>query len=371
MKKILSLLAAAAVTVLAVSGCTVTDEDAMKKAAQSETELQSEIDITTVEASTESETEITEPETEVTEAKTEASTAAPVKEVSVRPAEWVNVEWESYSNQYFTLSIPKGWNVQWDGNASRLQWMATKPDNTVGFCNIDHNYAAKDASMEQTLGMSMSLSEGTVQEYFETLYKGSTEYFTVQNSCVPANKEALQATRPNTQIKDYKSLYATFKDENVEGEGIYSAVVMDSPDVIIRGANYGTWEINCTFTEWAPQGQFVKWNPVLATIAQSFSYTDYYIQEWQALAQSTSSPTSSVNDPDPVMEAFEERSKSDTIIQEKRSDMLEEYERVYDNSSGEIYRAYSGFLDDMGDQNRYTPITDDQYTEGYVGWIDK
>jgi hypothetical protein len=51
--------------------------------------------------------------------------------------------------------------------------------------------------------------------------------------------------------------------------------------------------------------------------------------------------------------------------------MLGEYERVYDNNTGEIYRAYNGFLDDMGDQNRYTPITDNQYTEGYKGWIDK
>ena len=361
MKKLLSLFAASAVTVLAVSGCTVTDENAMKNETPVETISQQNETVSTEPEETEAPaTETREPETE-----------APIKEVSVRPAEWENIEWEPYSNQYFTLQIPKGWNVQWDGNASRLQWMATKPDGTVGFCNIDHNYAAKDASMAQTLGMSMSLSKGTVQEYFETLYAGTTEYFTVQNSCVPANKEALQATRPGTAIKDYQSLYATFKDDNVEGEGIYSAVVMDSPDVVIRGSNYGTWEINCTFTEWAPQGQFVKWNPVLATIAQSFTYTDYYIQEWQALAQSTSSPTSSVNDPDPVMEAFEERSKSDTIIQEKRSDMLEEYERVYDNNSGEIYRAYSGFLDDMGDQNRYTPITDDQYTEGYVGWIDK
>ncbi len=62
---------------------------------------------------------------------------------------------------------------------------------------------------------------------------------------------------------------------------------------------------------------------------------------------------------------------SDTIIQEKRSDMLEEYERVYDNETGSIYRAYNGFLDDIGDQSRYTPITDSQYTEGYDGWIDK
>ena len=30
-----------------------------------------------------------------------------------------------------------------------------------------------------------------------------------------------------------------------------------------------------------------------------------------------------------------------------------------------------GFLDDIGDQSRFTAITDSQYTEGYVGWIDK
>ena len=78
-----------------------------------------------------------------------------------------------------------------------------------------------------------------------------------------------------------------------------------------------------------------------------------------------------MNDNDPVMEAFEERSLSDTIIQEKRSDMIGEYERVYDVDTGNIYRAYNGFLDDIGDQNKYIPITDNQYAEGYVGWIDK
>ena len=51
--------------------------------------------------------------------------------------------------------------------------------------------------------------------------------------------------------------------------------------------------------------------------------------------------------------------------------MLEEYERVYDNQTGQIYRAYSGFMDDIGNNSRYSPISDQQYTEGYIGWIDK
>ena len=294
-----------------------------------------------------------------------------IQGVNVRLADWAAVQWESYSSQYFTLNIPSGWQVEWQGDANQLAWRAVSPDGKIGFFNQDHAYAAKDASMASALGFSMSLSSGTVQEYFETMYRDTTEYFTVQNSCVPNNKELIQSIRPYTPIRDYQALYATFRENGWEGEGVYSAVIMDSKDVIVRGSNYGAWEINCICTQWAPAGSLVNWAPVIDTIAKSFSYTDYYIQQWQQIAQSVTEPKSTVSDNDPVMEAFEERSKSDTIIQEKRSDMLEEYERVYDNNTGEIYRAYNGFLDDMGDQNRYVPITDNQYTEGYVGWIDK
>ena len=52
--------------------------------------------------------------------------------------------------------------------------------------------------------------------------------------------------------------------------------------------------------------------------------------------------------------------------------MLGEFERVYDSDSGNIYRAYSGFLEDLGaDQTRFSPVTDSQYTQGYAGWIEK
>ena len=311
-----------------------------------------------------SELPLSEPETTEPHNKTE--------EVNVRPAEWSAVEWEDYSSQYFTLKIPKGWKVQCRGDASQMQWMVTSPDENVGLSNLDHAYAAKDAGIGQSIGMDISLSLGTVQEYFEAVFANSTDYFTVKNSCVPSNKEQLQAIRPNTPIHDYQTLYAVFKENGLEGEGIYSAVIMDSPDVITGGRNYGVWEINIVFTEWAPQGQLVNWIPVLSNIAQSFAYTDYYLQQWKSIASGNTSSPSTMSDTDPVMEAFEERSKSDIIIQEKRSDMLGEYERVYDNNTGEIYRAYNGFLDDIGsEQKRYTSITDNQYAEGFVGWIDK
>jgi len=292
-------------------------------------------------------------------------------DLNIRSAAWENVEWEYYTSIYFTLTIPKGWEVQWQGDANQMQWMAVSPDKTVGISNMDHAYACKDARAQGFLGFLVSMTGGTVQEYFEATFQNSTDYFTVMNSCVPDNIDLISQIRPYDTIRDYQSLYAVFKDENVEGEGIYSAVVMDSQDVWFNGLNYGAWEVNCIITEWAPQGDLVNWAPVIAQIARSFNYTDTYIRQWQSIAQSALTPYNSVSDTDPVMEAFEERSKSDTIIQEKRSDMIGEYERVYDNDTGNIYRAYNGFLDDIGDQNRFTPITDSQYTEGYVGWIDK
>ena len=299
---------------------------------------------------------------------------AAVPEFTVRKADWTDIEWESYSNPYFTLTIPKGWKVEWQGNAQQLNWNCSLAEAKVGLSNLDHNYAAKDASMCQALNMRYYLANGTVEEYFKTAYAGSTEYFNVMNSCVPSNKDELQKARPNTAIRDYRALYVQFRENGWDGEGIYSAAVMESPDVVIRGLNYGVWEINCTFTEWAPRGELVNWIPVLSKIAQSFAYTDYYVQEWLSVLSTASynSPTSSVNDTDPVMEAFEERSRSDTIIQEKRSDEIEDYERVYDNETGEYYRAYEGFLDDVGDeQTRYRAVTDDEYANGYSGWIDR
>lgn len=298
----------------------------------------------------------------------------PETDYNIRLADWSQLQWTQYQCAYFTLNIPAGWQVQWNGNASQLMWSVVSDRNSlIGLTNIDHMYAAKSAQVGNLIGMNLTLENGTVQEYFGKLYADTTDWFTVQNACVPANKEQLQSLRRDKAIWDYQSLYATFSENGTEGEGIYSAVIMETPDLILTGGyNYAIWEINCTFTQFAPMGELINWLPVFNQIAQSFTYTDYYWQEMMNNIGSTSDPVSNLNDPDPVMEAFEERSTADTILQEKRSDMIGEYERVYDNDTGEIYRAYNGFLDDIGsDQTKYSPITDAQYADGYVGWIDK
>ena len=58
-----------------------------------------------------------------------------IENVNVRPAEWASVQWEPYSNQYFTLQIPSGWQVEFQGDANQLAWRAVSPDGKIGFFN--------------------------------------------------------------------------------------------------------------------------------------------------------------------------------------------------------------------------------------------
>ena len=86
--------------------------------------------------------------------------------LNIRLADWKNVEWTDYSNVYFTLRIPKGWQVEWQGNAQQLYWRAYDPDSMLGLSNLDHRYAAKDYIYMQAGAVDMYRVNGTVREFF-------------------------------------------------------------------------------------------------------------------------------------------------------------------------------------------------------------
>lgn len=73
---------------------------------------------------------------------------------------------------------------------------------------------------------------------------------------------------------------------------------------------------------------------------------------------------------DSYMSAWESRNKTYDIMSQKQSDATLGYERVYDTDTGEVYKAYNGFTDDY-DGSKYKSITDDMYTTGISGYIEK
>ena len=298
----------------------------------------------------------------------------PTVQANIRDAEWSTVEWEQYATEAFTLIIPKGWKVEYSADLNQVSLSVKHPTNAItGISMIDRGNVYKTLEGAQMMGRTFYIESGTVQEFFEKSFADTTQYFTVQSSAVPADYQVLQQARPNSTINDYRTLYATFSENGREGEGMYSALIFAGQDVYMNGGNYGMWEVDFVHYCFAPQGELKNWLPVFVQMMKSFNYTQEYIYAWQQANSTTSTPDSGSGSTDDVLQAFEERSEQDTIIQEKRSDMIGEYERVYDNDSGKIYRAYNGFLEDIGgsNQSRFTPITDHQYTEGFSGWIDK
>ena len=293
--------------------------------------------------------------------------------VNLKQGEWTNIEWENYNNGYFTLTIPKGWQVEANAELDYVTYRAYNPNNEfIGVTFRDRLELYKDQNMAAQNGISLFNSTGTTQEFFERFYAPTTESFTVQYAAIPSDYNSFQYGLGNRTINDYRSLYATFVQGNVQGEGVYSALVVSTPDVYSGGINYGMWSMINIIAQYAPAGQLKNWLPVYSQIIKSFQYTTEYVMAWQQAKGTTWDISSGISDSDSIISSFNERSEQDTILQEKRSDMLGEYERVYDTETGNIYRAYNGFLEDIGtEQKRYTSITDHQYTEGYVGWIEK
>lgn len=73
---------------------------------------------------------------------------------------------------------------------------------------------------------------------------------------------------------------------------------------------------------------------------------------------------------DGIMDSWNKRSASFDIMSQKQSDATLGYERVYDTETNEVYKAYNGFTDDY-DGERYKSISDNMYTKGISGYIEK
>ncbi|MDD2262833.1 MAG: hypothetical protein PHW20_11295, partial [Clostridia bacterium] len=101
----------------------------------------------------------------------------------------------------------------------------------------------------------------------------------------------------------------------------------------------------------APADEFIHLQETLTKSIGSFSFTSSYIQQGVDLinqgtqlaldvGQAMSQSAKAYND------AWYNRDKVNDTISQKRSDTTLGYERIYDSSTGEVYRAEIGFFDE-------------------------
>ena len=176
---------------------------------------------------------------------------------------------------------------------------------------------------------------------------------------------------------------ATFTDSaGILGEGIFTAYVYDAGtyyvnENIMSGKKIDIYYLsvyNSIFIT-APKDEFVNWESVLSTVSGSLEFTDSFINgfynEQDAIMKNFQNVRSICNEITAgIMDSWEKRSASFDIMSQKQSDATLGYERVYNTETKEIYKAYNGFTDDY-DGTRYEPVTDDMYSKGISGYIEK
>jgi len=125
----------------------------------------------------------------------------------------------------------------------------------------------------------------------------------------------------------------------------------------------------------APDEEFVNWQKILDYSISTITFSEKFINGFnkeESTLVSTIKANQKVYDEisNMIMDSWQKRNNSYDIISQKQSDATLGYERVYDTETGEIYKAYNGFIDDYKG-NRYQSVTDDMYKSPISGYIEK
>lgn len=322
------------------------------------------------------------------------------------------VQTEKYETADFSITIPKGWTVSTGGiniyHSIRV-YDPAEPLNQMfillkaePLLHCEEGKAAwqysYNAGSKQNLIFAKApvLKNPSTEGFFkifpqhadfiskaEPSYSGYAfprfENFTVTERYASSN--GMKAYAMGDEL-----LRATFKDNGKEGEGMFSASVVDFGAVqiwtgrmngyMMESADGGYYIVYNIVAVTAAKDTFIEWEGVLTDCFKTLKYSDSFVSaanqasnEKVVLAKQISQNFNQTMDG--FMSSWESRNISQDIMNQKQSDATLGYERVYDTETGRIYKATNGFTDDY-DGKRYQPVTDDSmYAKAVSGYIEK
>lgn len=293
-------------------------------------------------------------------------------------------------NGFFTVKCPAGWSVKTGlpmTDEISLVSYAIKIYNTsnpdICACIIlNHSGMVKSQEAynwyntyypSQFSSQCVVVDDDTTEAYYRGMSEGlNFSDFNVTNNLEKAatGGDVLDATCTSINTgKKLRGLFSAFVSS-------YDYAALVNPANIFSGmldVGYRTAYSVVYMT--APEEEFLDWQPILEECISSIQFTESFHQlrqqEWKATLGTAAYISQNASDiSNMVMDSWEQRNTSQDIISQKQSDATLSYERVYDTQSGEIYRAYNGFLDNYSG-SRFEAATDDMYLKGIDGYIQK
>ncbi len=321
------------------------------------------------------------------------------EQVKVTPSANKTIEYERYDNGLVSFDYPKGWQVE------------IAPADYIHYSFKIYNPADPDYALiyamkfegplktEKARSVYASMYPDTVfakaaaidPQTAEGFYKVWDKNLKLANESLGGVKYFPLSTNFNVIEKIGKDilggdiLRATFTSESGKTcEGLFTADVKAIGTYYISenimnplGPQVDVSPLNIynIIQMYTPEGEFNEWQGILDHCLSTVQFSNQFISgfndEENTLVKTVQSNQQIYNQmSDMIMDSWNKRSASYDIMSQKQSDATLGYERVYDTTTGDIYKATNGFTD-YDWNGKYAPVTDDMYTQPISGYIEK
>lgn len=324
------------------------------------------------------------PQTEMpAEPVTAQSTEEPVVEeqdFTIMPI-YSGLELEPYVCEDFSMEIPQGWIVESTQTSAGMQHAIRVYDPDCPVNQILFLLKAEPLYMDETIQYLFStygeewaafpvLHDASVEGLFQVFpqYAAAIGVQPAYNTIHLPEIQEFFPMESYVQTESSSLIYAYFKQDGIEGEGMFSA---DLEPFSLPQMGTGYYMAYNVIAMTARKDTFQNWEEILTESLSSLDYSQTFVdyamgQSNQQVVTSGKLSQAAAEMSDSIMSSWENRNKSDDIMRQKQSDATFGYERVMDTETGEIYQTENGFTD-WYDGERYKPITEEQYTEAVKG----
>ena len=313
--------------------------------------------------------------------------------VKIRQIETKSLKYVEYNNGLVKLKVPEGWKVDVIGDYIHYTVKAYDPNNPTYqfFFNLKtegYNKSEAAKAWQKKFYPNEIFAKNPVISTKDTegFYKIFNELGPLNNTSTftfPTITDFTVVEKLGKGLVGGDVLRATFKDKDGnDAEGLFSAYVYDVGPHYVSEDFFSAKQVDIQYLSiydtmfiTAPKDEFINWEEPLSIIASSLEFTDKFLSDFNSEQDAVMKNFQNVRNicnqiTDGIMDSWEKRNASFDIMSQKQSDATLGYERVYDTKTGEVYKAYNGFTDDY-DGKRYKTITDDMYTKGISGYIEK
>ncbi|MBN2310731.1 MAG: hypothetical protein JXR94_17290 [Candidatus Hydrogenedentes bacterium] len=286
---------------------------------------------------------------------------------------------ETHDGGIFTIQKPKGWELITAGAGPTLSFLARDPRTPARqvffFGQVGPFYLSEQQRQIDQQYMNMAgfpvayadaptvdpLTPSTFVARFNAVAQmQSAQQFMPQCPRLE-NLQVVSATPERNVLQQMipgsvsEVVRAVFTRDGALAEGMFSATVF--PFMPFTGSvGGGTGAALCFCGITAPKEEFDGLHDDLLKCLRSFTISEAYARQWIAQSQGQGPDPTSISKTlsdtsDMIMEGWENRSRTEDVLAERRSDTILGRERLHDPGSGQVYWVPNGFYEDY-DRNR-------------------